>query len=428
MNHLWDRLKVPAGIVVLLVALAGCTRILDTTPIATVEDGGLPTCINSAGAYHLPRKVLSMTVSGTPGAFVLNFNPTVTTPTTTITTTTTTSTTTTTTTQTNPSIFSVADPSVTFCLDYLASPTADDTIAIQRTPDGLLQAVSANANDRSLDIATALIDVARLSAVAAGSRSLAIKEGTDLLSVHFEMDPFDQAEAAAINQSLKDFGYCVYVKGFTFSPKIDPDEYCRRPRMALAYAPLYTKAPPPPVLFAASLHGVLYRPNELHEVVVMTKPDPQGPGRWRRLNSFSVEMPNVAPVFSIDVDRTYFALRKTVLRFDNGVLKDVELTKGSELNAISQIPLEAVQAVASVPTEVIQIRLSNVNNEQALIDAQSALIKTYRDYQSAQGLVPAATGVLPPTGANRQTQLLQNCYDSGATADFCRAAIVGPNP
>src|SRR5262249_2486948 len=114
-----------AGVLAVVSTLAGCTsRMLDTTPIATEE--GVRPCVNSAGAYHLPRKVPSMTVSGSPAAFALNFDPTVATPTATVITATTAAGTTTTTTKTNASILSVADPSVTFCLDFLASPTSDD--------------------------------------------------------------------------------------------------------------------------------------------------------------------------------------------------------------------------------------------------------------------------------------------------------------
>jgi len=344
-------------------------------------------------------------VSGPPAGYSLDFDPTD---------------------SSGTSIFTVADPGLTFCLDYLSSPTADDMIAIQRTPDGLLQALSANADDKSLQIASALIDVARLGAVAAGgNRSLTINPGgtnAQPILVHFEMDPFDQAEAAAINQSLKDFGYCVYVRGWTFSPQISPEAYCRNPRSALAYSPMYTKAPPPAVLVAAAQHGILYRANQIHEVVVMNKPDPKGPGRWRRIHSYAVEMPNVSPIFSVGVDRAFFAKRTTLLRFDSGVLKDVELTKGSELDAISQIPLQIVQAVVSVPTEIIQLRISNVDNERALIDAQAQLINSMRALQTAQQNAPPAN-----TGLDDQrSQQLQNCVDtSSSPATTCLGAISG---
>ena len=62
-----------------------------------------------------------------------------------------------------------------------------------------------------------------------------------------------------------------------------------------------------------------------------------------------LEMPNAAPVFSVDVRRALFAHRETSLTFDHGILSDVTITKGSELDAVAVIPLRVAQFIVSIP-------------------------------------------------------------------------------
>jgi hypothetical protein len=140
-------------------------------------------------------------------------------------------------------------------------------------------------------------------------------------------------------------------------------------------------------LLVESRRGVLYRPSLPHKVVVMRNLAPPKPGRWRQERIFPVDMPNAAPVFSVGVDRTYFTERNTTLTFDYGVLKDVQLVKGSELNSIAEIPLRVAQAITTIPAQIVQVRINRTNNEEALIAAQAKLIATLRDFRVQKKLL-----------------------------------------
>src|SRR5947207_151179 len=181
-----------------LGVLTACSSMLETTQYDWSAPVGAQKC--SAGAYYLPRRLLSFTlgppvaVEGAKAAPARN-ELTLLTP------------------------IAAPDPRLPLCLDYLSAPTADDMLVIDRTADGLLKKITANAEDKSLEIAQAAIDVFRQAAVASGAaRSTAVLfEGTALAG-KFEMDPFDVPESAAINNSIKDMGYCIYVEGYTFDP------------------------------------------------------------------------------------------------------------------------------------------------------------------------------------------------------------------
>jgi hypothetical protein len=357
-----------------LYVVAGCSPILETLPYDQTLGINEQQC--RAGAYFLPRRLLSFQLAAPDdkngGRNDLTFDP-----------------------NAKDGLIAVADPRLPLCIDYLSAPTADDVVTIGRTPDGLLTKISANAQDKSLEIASAVIDAVRISVVGAARSNVALKSGNTALAAKFDMDPFDVPEAAAINNSLKDFGYCIFVEGYTFDPsRFNARSYCRNPRAAVFGISSRMPAIDREAALSESRRGVLYRPNLPYRVVVMRNLDPNGSGTWQPWQSYAVEMPNASPVFSIGVDRTYFTDRSTLLTFDYGVLKDVKLTKGSELNSIAEIPLRVAQAVTTIPTQVVQLRINRTNGEEALIAAQGQLLATYRDFQDQQKQLHDVTSAL----------------------------------
>lgn len=347
---------------------------LETSPVDFVENTGSvrPACASSAGAYFLPKALIEFKVkkvvdSAKKTSYVLEFSP--------------------------GAKVHVADASLPLCLDYLTSSTAKDIVLVDRTPDGLLKLIDANAEDRSSSIVSSIIDIARATALAQQSTRFrsAVVVGTELYEGIYQFDPFDQAEVLAINAAIRRYGYCFYVKGHTFRAHISARVFCGNPLTHIDDRPAVTVADRASLLLE-SQRGILYRPNEVHELVIMVR---SGPSGWRTLSSHAIESPNAAPVFSIGVTRAFFATRKTLLKFEYGVLKDVEIDKDSELSAISAIPLKIAQAAVAIPAQVVTLRINRVNNEQALIAAQAQLIEAYREYQTARGVI-AATNSPPP--------------------------------
>jgi hypothetical protein len=253
-----------------LVGLIGACSVADSLyvdPVAmratSFVPASAPLCKTSLGSYSLPKTFLKVIVQrGTDGKLQL------------------------------PSIAEIrrADSSLTFCLDHLADPLADDEIRIikssgqvdpsyPKTSDPgktlvggqftgteagaygsqLLQWVVSNTVDQSEYIAKVLVRTA-FTALSGKpdftplQRSLREGEAPKpVLEAVLEYDPFDLERSALINQRLSrlsPLGFCLVLENFTFDPhRMTVDQYCNEPRVIqTAFSEAYTayRSGPPP--------------------------------------------------------------------------------------------------------------------------------------------------------------------------------------
>ena len=392
--------------VALLTALSGCSSILDTTVLDTEATVG---CLNAAGAYFLPKKVLKVTVIGknTSGGPLRGYGMNV-----------------------EDDWTSVPDRDQSYCLDYLGSITSRDEVGIVRSDQGLLRRVYTRAEDRSVAIAKTLIDTGFLLGAAGGREMLGGGDNTTYAGP-FTFDPFDPYEAAQINAALRPFGYCVFVEGLSFPYGVPPATWCEQPRVLSVFL---AKAPPlvdplPPI--EVSRRGILYRPNITRTLTVMRKADPRGRDPWRLTMTRQVEVPNRAPVFVVEADRSLFVDRVTDLEFTDGVLTNVSVKKPSEGAAFVEIPLAVVSAVVALPGTIMKLKINDANNQQRLIQAQTELIAVRRQHKNdVDALVakygPGSVSGLPLTPDNRsladpqeRANAIRNCLSTGKPQDVC---------
>ena len=394
-----------------LVGLGGCTSMLETTMLDTEA----PTaCLNGAGAYFLPKKVLTVTVQGLNAktgklrGYGMNVTD---------------------------DWQSVADRAQSYCLDYLGSITSRDEVGIARTEQGLLQRIYTRAEDKSVQIAKMLIDTAFLLGAAGGRQLIGVDDADQTVYAGpFTFDPLDPYEAAKINAALRPYGYCVFVEGFSFPYGVPPASWCEQPRILDMYV---SKAPPladplPPA--AISRRGVLYRPNITRTLTVLRKAAPYGRDPWVLLMSKKVEVPNWAPVFAVEVDRSLFVDRITDLEFDNGVLTNVSVKKPSEAAAFVEIPLAVVSAVVALPGTIVKLKINDANNTERLIKAQTELITVRRLHlDSIEALnkkfgPEAFTGIqISPSGLGPFDIFMRNCVQRGESREVCQQKWLNQN-
>lgn len=285
-----------------------------------------------------------------------------------------------------------ADKGKRYCLDYLSSPTSDEAFTVQKNDRGLLERVVANSKDQSGAIAKKFASAVftMLSqnpnfdpTLTAAGRSI----GDDLpveLPTPFkaEFDPFNVAQTAVVNDSMRKFGFCILVEesGQTVS---DPNRYCDRPMGGVSLeqtmADAYVAENERPDI--KDTRAILYRPRVPYVMYLFAKDNLLVPGGWRLRASEAVHMENKSPVLGVGIDRAFFTQRKTILQFDEGVLRDIEIDKKSELAAFVEVPLFIAQGVAALPANIIQVRINNTNNNTLLINAQQQLIVAEREYR-----------------------------------------------
>jgi hypothetical protein len=385
-------------------SVASCTKVVESVPLEyAASENGL-SCHSALGAYNLPRALLSLSVSSN-GATITP--PTV-----------------------KPKM--IADRAQTFCLDYLAAANADDIVTVNRDQRGLLTSISSEVKDKTPEIAKALIETASNVAIAAGRQTLDVA-GREQLDLDF--DPFVWNELMMAKRALRRFGFCLYVEGHSFSVhglsaaglRAAAQRWCstEQPRPFLKDDTLATL----PVPESVARTGVLYRPNIAFRVVILRKNDPgkrQEP--WQLYQSVMIEMPNISPVLSVGISRALFARRKTTIKFDQGVLTDVAIEKDSELVGFVSIPLAAAKAIVDVPAQIIKIRIADVNNQTALLNAQGALIAQLTAYEQLVNARQAAgtggnSGGAKSASANTAS-IYGACRNGGGSQADC-AAIAG---
>jgi hypothetical protein len=337
------------------------------------------------------------------------------------------------------------DPERTYCLDYLASVTSNDTFVVQRD-SGILKKITTNADDKSADILqkliqTAFVGISQNPNFSIDRSSTAPSLGPTL-KFSGAVDPFDHQAVARVNDAIKAYGLCLFLDGEPITPsRDDVQSYCEHPlawqppspwspdvRHAGRYnrAPAKrkgmeeeTKAGPP-----SYSQGVFYRPRLPYTYYLYVKDNLKlrnVRGAWKLRGTATVFLENASPIFSVGVDRTFFASRQTTLVFDSGALQDITISKGSELANAATIPLQIAQSIAALPANIVQVKVKQDTSAAELINAQAQLIQAQRQYQkdlqSYNAPVPQnapATGSTNVSSASGGlSQCVAGCLNSG---------------
>jgi len=388
-----DHLSVVLAVIVASF-VAGC-KILDTRPIR-MESGEI--CHTAMGAYFLPRSNIAITIGQSakhpeaPIKFTLS--------------------------DARPG----ADRNQIYCLDYLGSGFAEDTVNVTRDGNGLLTKITSVAADKSKEIALKIAQIGLIAATGNPDVSFRAADfGTEsdwTTLASYEFDPFDRERLAEVNTVLASvFGYCLTVDRHTL-PNRDTQIYCNDPRR---YQLARQDPDAPEVPAVADLEeanrGILYRPNQTHQLFVFRRPDPQVRTPWKLYQTKQVEMPNIAPIFSIGVDRSIFVTRSTTLEFDYGVLRDIYIEKPSEALEFVEIPLRVVQAIVKVPAEILKVRIAATDNQKKLIDAQKELILNQRAAIEAAKTLRSSGAAVDPSGTVRSAGTPQLSFRDAPVTD-----------
>lgn len=336
------------------------------------------------------------------------------------------------------------DPRHTYCLDYRASPTSDDIISVRKTMateklktgDGerahfkqtnLLRTVASDGIDRSRVILETLVKTIFTSlAQQARTRRFRIA-GPSNIALQLELDPFNPDAMARANASLREMGFCIVLGGYSFNlSTADINWYCsdpikystgeHEPRVRnQTFSQMmadYDRTVPAVRRKGRSFfrmpgsdklgRGVLYRPLLSYPFYVFGNENPKNKSGWKLRLKQEIQLENISPILSVDLERPFFNQRKTRLEFDAGILRDVCIYKTSELREIVEIPLVVMKSITALPTQIIKLKLNDTNNDRALVAAQEQVLlqqKALLDRLNNPPL-PGTTGTVGPLAAN----------------------------
>jgi hypothetical protein len=298
-----------------------------------------------------------------------------------------------------------ADPERFYCLDYLQVLTSDDLIRVWRNNQGLLQKISSDANDQSAEIFKTIIQTI-FTAISgnpdfdplAGQRKVESGErgtGTEPVTVfEAKFDPTNGERLAYINDHLRRYGFCIITKVQYEALSKDTkgairshEAYCEDPRGYLRTV----KAPPAAARKPLEISdGIVYRPQLPYDVFLLQKSNQKldarrlgsGEKLWLVTKRKLLLIENDAPAIAARIDRTFFAQRTTTLNFENGILKEVKLQKEAELVKLVEIPLQIAESIASLPANIIKVRIDQSKGQDQLILAETRLMQA--QYQLLQ--------------------------------------------
>lgn len=366
-RHATQRTLIPPTLCIVALLFAGCTSIVKTELRAGVLPGGENNCGKNAYSYFLPKRLLKITVNEREDllndAMAVGGKRKLRTLT------------------IDEETISAPDSRHALCLQYQPSDTSIDELGVVRDANGLLLKVSSKAEEESgaviVKAAEGIVDGLKAKAVGKLGRATVADGATDAkkfrLLGNFTFDPHDQDEMRDLNNTLYHYGYCLHLdaKDDAHVPAWSPAQ-CTSPNGNISQVTHTASLTNPP----KDMNGILYRPMLSHRLVVMYNPDPiNQPSAWRRARAVSVQLPNAAPTFVVGVERALFTERTTDLTFDAGVLSDVVVTKGSELDEFVSMPLRLAQLIVSFPAQVLQIRVNRTTNVNALLQAQQNQLK-----------------------------------------------------
>ena len=106
-------------------------------------------------------------------------------------------------------------------------------------------------------------------------------------------------------------------------------------------------------------------------------------------------IPNVGPVTVIPMEAGPFVKTEYDLKFEDGLLTEMHATRPSELLAIVQIIPDTLKTIASIPAELVQVKVDYSTRAKSLLDARKSIIDAQKGLLEKQGeLIDAQRALL----------------------------------
>jgi hypothetical protein len=246
----------------------------------------------------------------------------------------------------------------------------EDEIKVALTSDGLLDGINTTTKDETpaiiRKIANAPLEIVGKQASAAAGQE------HKYFSIKYTVDPTDANSVYQLNEILRRLQ-----RGITFNarPLVRVRSNQRRGDPAHYHPDCDSD-----ICFRTAMPYVLQlQSNETGdletEVVAQT----------------IVVLPNKHVVGSVRLDRAAFVTKKLNLDFTNGMLKDIDLHNPSEVLAFIQIPIDVAKAIVSIPSAMLDFKVTNIEADTKLLtaqkdnlDLQRQLIETQNKFAAAQ--------------------------------------------
>jgi hypothetical protein len=257
-----------------------------------------------------------------------------------------------------PVISKVPDSDMMFSIDYESDIFSDDSFKVEYDNKGFLKTITATADDKTgqvIENVFSVVATLMTGTPIAVQRALGDLNTGDVALIE-TINPNDQNEVENLNKKLKDYDLKMKIDSIgTGAPKslneANDDEY---------------------------RHGIYYRPAKPY-IVSFFKLDPnKKDSDGIKYSSYQFFSENKSPLVSVDISRSWFVKRETILTFSDGVLVSSDVKKPSQALEFTKIPVNIANAVVGIPGKIIDLKVSEIGGDQKLIDAQKAQINSQK--------------------------------------------------
>lgn len=322
----------------------------------------------------------------------------------------------------------IPDTKEPYFLKYNGEPITDDVVSIGVGANHLLQTTNSLSTDQSGKVAVLLaklaIDVAKmvfqlpvgdasgLPAGASRERAAANRcESLESVKINTYLDltvgdgEGQQFSLENLNERLKrtpiKFGLKPDICPVGNSSVAKPEPDCLNARPKFCDKNIHPDKQPGCINTKA---GVLFRSlKEYKLTMTISETNNLEPGqKWCDVTfderDVSILAPNNGTVYSVDVSRAPFVAKKTNLTIVDGMLNKIEIDKPSSVIGGLMIPVEIVQAIINIPSELLTLRIKKIQDEGALSKAEGDLLlneiqklKNEKSLLQEKGQEPAGT-------------------------------------
>ena len=329
------------GLAICLPCIFGCTSVMVTTYKLDEAEG------YDGVVYYLPKKLIKLKIEVKEDALIATLT----------------------------ALPSVPDTDVPYIAHLNHKASRSDDLTIQTTKEGLLKAVKSISEEQTAQIivklSEAVVEAAKLVATVStrfpAADPLEGKEPPRTFETVF--DPSDAKAESDINEQLALTAFKEY------QIKVD------RPVA-------------PEGKLAFPVDGIVHRRAGVVTIHLLKTVESERKPAVSVLGEQFV-IPNVGPVTVIPMEAGPFVKTEYDLKFEDGLLTEMHATKPSELLAIVQIIPDTLKSIASIPAELVQVKVDYSTKAKSLLDARKNIIDAQKGLLEKQGeLIDAQKALL----------------------------------
>lgn len=294
------------------------------------------------------------------------------------------------------------DPTQAYFLAYTPSGFSDDDVEL-KVKDNLISSVTTSTSDRSADVARASMELIK-QAVLLGTGLPVPTEAKSLQDTtkfyyDAELDPSDyiDKDVTSTNTTQKDDSkgkddikqetICQKIKSLENNATMPKeaaslcpnDIHCVGQNIAICIDKTTTPLPAKTLDATSNIPGICYRTLLPHRMSIYVW---SGNALVKPIQHY-ILLPNDSPTFFIELKRAALVKNTYDIKFENGMLVSTKATKPSEVLAAVSLPVDIVKAIASIPAEIVQLKINYSSNEKALAEAQQAKFESLQAVNNA---------------------------------------------